>query len=876
MKYVYAFHEGNKDMREILGGKGANLAEMTSLNLPVPQGFTISTEACTSYYKSGEVLVDEIIEQIIDKLSELESITGKKFGGGNNPLLVSVRSGARTSMPGMMDTILNLGMNDEVCETLGRITNNYRFAYDSYRRLIQMFSDVVMNLPKESFEGLFDKIKIEKNIEVDTDLSADDLKEVIYRYKEEYKRLTNNEFPTDPKKQLLEAIKAVFRSWNTPRAKTYRRLNDIPEEWGTAVNVQMMVYGNIGDNSGTGVAFTRNPATGEKELYGEYLMNAQGEDVVAGIRTPESISTLKEVMPECFKEFTRICNILEEHYRDMQDMEFTIENGKLYMLQTRNGKRTAHAAIKIAVDMVREGMIDKKQALLRIDAKQLDQLLHPIFEEEALSKGIEIAHGLAASPGAATGKIYFSAEEIQKAYQTGEKELILVREETSPEDIEGMNLAQGILTVRGGMTSHAAVVARGMGTCCISGCSEIIVDASSKTLTTKSGQIYHEGDYLSLDGSNGVVYGGKLVTKEAEITGDFQEFMSWADNIRKLSIRTNADTPKDALTAKKFGAEGIGLCRTEHMFFEKERIFNFRRMITAPNAEIRNDALNKILPYQRSDFEGLFSAMDNLPVIIRLLDPPLHEFLPHTDEEIKELAPTLKMTFDELKNKIDSLKEFNPMMGHRGCRLDITYPEIARMQARAITEAAVNVQNKGLKVKPEIMIPLIGDTKELKYVKKVLINEINKVLNERNSKVDYKIGTMIEVPRATMIADEIAHDAEFFSFGTNDLTQLTYGFSRDDASKFLKDYYEKHIFEQDPFASIDEDGVGRLMDLASKLARKTRSDIELGICGEHGGDPKSIAFCDKINLDYVSCSPYRIPVARLAASQSVIRTSQEQ
>lgn len=871
MKYVYSFREGNKNMREILGGKGANLAEMTSLSLPVPQGFTISTGACTNYYENNKVLSEEIIRQIEDKLCELEEMTGKKFGDLSNPLLVSVRSGARVSMPGMMDTVLNLGMNDNVCETLGRITNNYRFAYDSYRRLIQMFSDVVMDLPKESFEGLFDNIKEEKNVSMDTDLSAEDLREVIDRYKEEYRKLTGNDFPDDPKVQLLEAIKAVFRSWNTPRAKTYRRLNEIPEEWGTAVNVQMMVYGNIGDNSGTGVAFTRNPATGEKNLYGEYLMNAQGEDVVAGIRTPQPISTLKKVMPECFDEFERICVVLEDHYRDMQDMEFTIENGKLYMLQTRSGKRTAQAAIRIAVEMVREKMISKEEALLRIDAKQLDQLLHPIFDSNSLASALEIAHGLAASPGAATGKIYFSAEDIQRAYEDGNKELILVREETSPEDIEGMNLALGILTVRGGMTSHAAVVARGMGKCCVSGCSEVVVDVKAKTLSTKDGKVYREGDYLSLDGSTGSVYGQKILTKEAEISGDFQEFMSWADNVRKLSIRANADTVKDALTAKKFGAEGIGLCRTEHMFFDKERIFNFRRMITAPTADIRNDALNKLLPYQRSDFEGLFMAAADLPVIIRLLDPPLHEFLPHKNKEIEELAPTLGLTFDELKEKIDSLKEFNPMMGHRGCRLDVTYPEMARMQARAIIEAAINVLEKGINVKPEIMIPLIGDIKELRYVKNILVNEINKVEMERGKSVHYKIGTMIEVPRATILADEIAKDAEFFSFGTNDLTQLTYGFSRDDSSKFLKDYYKKNIFESDPFVSIDENGVGKLMDLAGKLARKTRGDIELGICGEHGGDPKSIAFCNKINLNYVSCSPYRIPAARLAASQAAIR-----
>lgn len=875
MKYVYSFKEGNKNMKEILGGKGANLAEMTGLGLPVPQGFTISTEACTKYYEDHGTLEQDLVQEILEKLRELEDLTGKRLGDPSNPLLVSVRSGARVSMPGMMDTILNLGMNDEVCEAIAKMTNNARFAYDSYRRFIQMFSDVVVNLPKESFEGLFDRIKEEKGIIKDTDLSAEDLQEVIIRYKSEYQNLTKTVFPTDARVQLLEAIKAVFRSWNTARAKTYRRLNDIPEDWGTAVNVQSMVYGNIGDRSGTGVAFTRDPATGVKVLYGEYLMNAQGEDVVAGIRTPQPISTLQEVLPECYQEFLQICNILEEHYKDMQDMEFTIENGKLYMLQTRSGKRTAHAAIKIAVDMVHEGMISQEEALLRIDPKQLDQLLHPIFEDVSLKSATVIAHGLAASPGAATGKIYFSAEEVQRRYEMGEREFILVREETSPEDIEGMNLAEGILTVRGGMTSHAAVVARGMGKCCISGCNEIIVDVEHKRIMTMDGKVYYEGDYLSLNGSTGDVYGQKLATKDAEITGEFQEFMSWADRLRKLEVRTNADTFRDASMARKFGAEGIGLCRTEHMFFEKERIFNFRRMITAPTPEVRNDALNKILPYQRSDFEQLFLAMDNLPVIIRLLDPPLHEFLPHTDEELRELAPTLNLSYEELKNKVASLKEFNPMMGHRGCRLDVTYPEIARMQARAIIEAAINIEEKQIVVKPEIMIPLIGDMKELNYVKRVLVDEIEKVQRERNRKISYQIGTMIEIPRATIIADEIAKEAEFFSFGTNDLTQLTYGFSRDDAAKFLKDYYAKHIFVQDPFTSIDEEGVGRLIDLASKLARKTRSDIELGICGEHAGDPKSIYFCHRIGLNYVSCSPYRIPGARLAASQAVILAKEE-
>ncbi len=870
MKYVYSFSEGNKDMRDILGGKGANLAEMTAIGLPVPPGFTISTDACVKYYENNQKLSDEIINQIYEKLAELEKLTGKKLGDLENPLLVSVRSGARISMPGMMDTILNLGMNDSVCMSIAKRTNNERFAYDSYRRFIQMFSDVVMNLPKSFFEGLFDKIKSEKSVINDTDLTSDDLKEVIRRYKSEYQRLTNTPFPSDAKLQLLEAVKAVFRSWNNERAKTYRRLNNISSSWGTAVNVQVMVYGNMGENCGTGVAFTRNPATGEKKLFGEYLMNAQGEDVVAGIRTPLAIDTLKTVLPECYDQFVNISKILENHYKDMQDMEFTIENKKLYMLQTRNGKRTAQAAIKIAVDMVHEGMISKEEALLRVEPKDLDQLLHPIFVKESLEKHEIITHGLAASPGAATGKIYFSAEDIQKAHNDGEKNLILVREETSPEDIEGMNIANGILTVRGGMTSHAAVVARGMGTCCISGCNEIVVDQAKKTVTLKNETIYHEKDYISLDGSTGNVYNGQIETKEAEITGVLEEFMGWADSIRKLRIRANADTPKDAQTAKRLGAEGIGLCRTEHMFFKEERIFNFRRMIVAPTKEIRIEALNKILPYQRSDFEDLFTEMKGLPVIIRLLDPPLHEFLPHTENEIIALAQSLNVTVEQLKNKIQSLKEFNPMMGHRGCRLDVTYPEIAKMQARAIAEAIINVKHKQINVKPEIMIPLIGDIKELNFVKKLLIEEIETVEKENNIKIEYKIGTMIETPRATIKADEIAKNADFFSFGTNDLTQLTFGFSRDDSPKFLKDYYKNKILDQDPFASIDEDGVGKLVDLASKLARKTNPTIELGICGEHGGDPKSIAFCNKIGLSYVSCSPYRVPGARLAAAKAVI------
>ena len=870
MKYVYMFTEGSKDMRNLLGGKGANLAEMTNIGLPVPRGFTVTTEACTKYYEDGEKLNSSIIEEIESKIKELEKITGKTMGDTKNPLLVSVRSGARASMPGMMDTVLNLGLNDDVAEGFSEVTNNPRFVYDSYRRFIQMFADVVMGFPKSSFERLFDKIKEEKNVEFDTELTADDLKEVIEIYKGEYRKHANADFPQDPKEQLIEAVKAVFRSWNNDRAITYRRLNDIPGEWGTAVNVQEMVYGNKGETSGTGVAFTRNPATGENKLYGEYLMNAQGEDVVAGIRTPKSIETLKEVMPECYEEFKKICKILEDHYRDMQDMEFTIEDGKLFMLQTRNGKRTAKAALKIAVDLVNEGMISKEEALLKIEPKQLDQLLHPNFDDASLKAAKVIATGLAASPGAATGKLCFTAEDVIKMHEAGEKDLILARLETSPEDIEGMNLAHGILTVRGGMTSHAAVVARGMGTCCVSGCGDIIVDEENKTLKLKDGTTFHEGDYISLDGSTGNVYGEQIKTVEPEISGNFETIMEWADATRKLKIRTNADTPRDALQARKFGAEGIGLCRTEHMFFEEERIFNFRRMITATTLEAREEALEKILPYQRDDFEGLFRAMDGYTVTIRFLDPPLHEFLPHTDEEIKPLAESLGMTFEALKNRVESLKEFNPMMGHRGCRLAITYPEIAKMQTRAVIEAAINVQNEGKTVIPEIMIPLVGTVKELKYVKNIVVETANEIIKEKDVNLKYEVGTMIEIPRAALTADEIAEEAEFFSFGTNDLTQMTFGFSRDDATKFLGDYYKKKILEQDPFATIDQTGVGKLVAMAAELGRKTRPNIHLGICGEHGGDPKSIDFCHRVGLDYVSCSPFRVPVARLAAAQAAI------
>ncbi len=874
MKYVYAFREGNKDMKNILGGKGANLAEMTSIGLPVPQGFTITTEACLKYYNDNKTLSDDVIEQIKDKIIELESITGKNFGDSLNPLLLSVRSGARTSMPGMMDTILNLGMNDTVAEGFSKLTANPRFVYDNYRRLIQMYADVVMGFPKSSFEELFDKMKKEKGVEEDKNLTATDLQEIVEVYKNEFFRLAGYPFPEDPEEQLLEAVKAVFRSWNNERAVAYRKLNDIPSNWGTAVNVQEMVYGNRGETSGTGVAFTRNPATGEAHLYGEYLMNAQGEDIVAGVHTPKSIDTLKEVMPDCYKEFVRICTFLEEHYKDMQDMEFTIEEGQLYMLQTRNGKRTGEAAIKIAVDMVKEGMITKQEAILKVEPKQLDQLLHPTFDKKSLSAATKVAEGLAASPGAATGKLYFTAEDIKRAFENGEKDLLLVRVETSPEDIEGMNLAHGVLTVRGGMTSHAAVVARGMGTCCVSGCGDLIVDEENKTLTLPDGKIYHEGDYMSLDGSTGMVYGEKIETVEPEISGDFGEFMTWADEMRELGIRANADTPKDAEQARKFGAEGIGLCRTEHMFFEENRIFHFRQMITADTEEKRTNALNEILPYQRDDFAGLFRAMEGNPVIIRFLDPPLHEFLPQKEEEIKELAESLNMTLEELNNRIDSLKEFNPMMGHRGCRLAVTFPEIARMQTRAVIEAAILVQEEGKVVKPEIMIPLIGSMKEYLYVKEIIEKTAEEVMREKSVAVSYEIGAMIELPRSVLIADEIAEEADFFSFGTNDLTQMTYGFSRDDASKFLKDYYEKRILEKDPFKTIDEDGVGRLVHLGTELARGEKEDISLGICGEHGGDPKSIEFCHRIGLDYVSCSPYRVPVARLAAAQASIKANE--
>ena len=874
MKYVYMFSEGNKDMKNLLGGKGANLAEMTSIGLPVPRGFTVTTEACTNYYESGKKISEDIKNEIFDKLSELENITGKKMGNINNPLLVSVRSGARASMPGMMDTVLNLGLNDEVCINFAKETNNKRFVYDSYRRFIMMFADVVKGYSKSSFERVLDKYKEDKGAKYDTDLDENDMYDIAMKFKSIYKELSGNDFPQDPKEQLIEAVTAVFRSWNNERAIYYRRMNDIPSSWGTAVNVQEMVYGNKGDDCGTGVAFTRNPATGEKKLYGEYLMNAQGEDVVAGVRTPKSIDTLKEVMPDAYNEFVKTCEILESHYRDMQDMEFTIENGKLFMLQTRNGKRTGSAAIKIAVDLYNEGMISKEEALLKVEPKQLDQLLHPTFDSEVLKSVTPIATGLAASPGAACGKIYFTAADATKHAKDGE-DVILVRLETSPEDIEGMNLARGVLTIRGGMTSHAAVVARGMGRCCVSGCGELTVNEDNKTLTTSDGVVFKEGDYISIDGSTGKVYGTQVKTVEPEISGDFETFMSWADEVRKLEVRTNADTKRDAHQAVKFGAEGIGLCRTEHMFFEKDRIFAIREMIVSDTKEQRQKSLAKLLPMQRGDFEELFKEMNGYPVTIRFLDPPLHEFVPHTDEEIKDLAKDLGVTFEELKTKIDSLHEFNPMMGHRGCRLSITFPEIAVMQTRAVIEAAINVEKSGIKVKPEIMIPLVGDPKELKYVKNIVVETIEKVFEEQDYKVEYMIGTMIEIPRAALLADEIAEDAEFFSFGTNDLTQMTYGFSRDDAGKFLNDYYEKQIFESDPFARVDTKGVGQLIEIAVEKGKKTRPNIELGICGEHGGDPSSVEFCHNVGLTYVSCSPFRVPIARLAAAQAAIKAGIE-
>jgi len=870
-KYVYLFSEGDASMRDLLGGKGANLAEMTKLGLPVPQGFTVTTEACTRYYQDGKTIAPEIVEQIYEYMTKLEEITGKKFGDPTNPLLVSVRSGARVSMPGMMDTILNLGLNDETVEGLAKATNNERFAYDSYRRFIQMFSDVVMGIDKNKFEAILDEVKEENGAKFDTDLTAENLKEVVKRFKELYKKEMGVDFPQDPKEQLLEAVKAVFRSWDNPRAIVYRRLNDIPSDWGTAVNVQSMVFGNMGNDSGTGVAFTRNPATGEKALFGEFLMNAQGEDVVAGIRTPQPISSLKETMPEVYNQFVEIAEKLEKHYKDMQDIEFTIERGKLYMLQTRNGKRTAQAALKVAVDLVAEGLIDEKTAVLRVDPKQLDQLLHPTFEPNALKAAKPVAKGLPASPGAASGKVYFTADEAIEAAKSRREKVILVRTETSPDDIEGMSVAQGILTTRGGMTSHAAVVARGMGTACVVGCGDAKIDEQAKVMRIGDIEV-HEGDYISIDGSTGNVYIGEIKTVTPELTGDFATLMSWADKYRKLKVKTNADIPRDAKVAVQFGAEGIGLCRTEHMFFDEDRIPAMREMIVSKTEEQRRKALEKLLPMQRSDFEGLFEVMGEFPVTIRLLDPPLHEFLPHTDEEIKELAENMGITFEELKATVESLKEFNPMLGHRGCRLAITYPEIAEMQTRAIIEAAINVKKKtGHDVKPQIMIPLVGELKELKYLKDIIVKVAEEVIKQNNVEIKYLVGTMIEVPRAALTADQIAKEAEFFSFGTNDLTQMTFGFSRDDAGKFLETYYEKKIYEFDPFAKLDQEGVGKLVEMGTKLGRQTRPDLEVGICGEHGGDPSSIEFCHKVGLDYVSASPYRVPIARLAAAQAAIK-----
>lgn len=868
-KYVYLFSEGDSTMRNLLGGKGANLAEMTKLGFPVPQGFTVTTEACTKYYSDGKKISPEIIAEIEQKLEQLEGITGKKFASADNPLLVSVRSGARASMPGMMDTILNLGINDKVVEGLTEITGNPRFAYDSYRRFIQMFSDVVKELPKSNFERIIDEIKESKGVKLDTELTADDLKDMVARFKQYYKEKMGEDFPQEPKKQLIEAVQAVFRSWDNPRAIVYRRMNDIPHDWGTAVNVQTMVFGNTGNNSGTGVAFTRNPSTGEKELYGEFLMNAQGEDVVAGIRTPQKISQLKQVMPEVYEQFVQIAGKLEKHYRDMQDMEFTIENGKLYMLQTRNGKRTAQAAIKIAVDLVNEGLIDKEQAVLNVDPKQLDALLHPTFSEQALKNSKVLATGLAASPGAGTGKVYFTASDAVDAAKKGES-VILVRLETSPEDIEGMNAAAGILTARGGMTSHAAVVARGMGRCCVAGCGDIKINEEEKYFIA-AGKRFNEGDYISIDGSTGNVYEGRLETIEAKMTGDFATFMSWADEARRLRVRANADVPRDAKAAVSFGAEGIGLCRTEHMFFEEDRIPIVREMIVAKNKSQREKALDKLLPIQRKDFEGLFTAMNGLPVTIRLLDPPLHEFLPAEQEDIKNLSIEMGISFEELKETVCDLHEFNPMLGHRGCRLAVTYPEIAAMQTRAIIEAAINVTKNGIDITPEIMIPLVGEAKELQYVKEVITKTADEIIAASDIQMKYLVGTMIEIPRAALTADEIAKDAEFFSFGTNDLTQMTYGFSRDDAGKFLDHYYDRKIFESDPFARLDVTGVGRLVKMAAELGRSTRPDIKLGICGEHGGDPSSIEFCNSVGLNYVSCSPYRVPIARLAAAQAEIK-----
>ena len=870
-KYVYLFSEGNADMRNLLGGKGANLAEMTNIGMPVPQGFTVSTEACVRYYDDGKKLSDDIVKEIMDHLTKLEKITGKKFGDKKNPLLVSVRSGARVSMPGMMDTILNLGINDEVVEGLAELTGNPRFAYDSYRRFIQMFSDVALGLEKANFEKIIDKMKKERKIKLDTELTAEDLKVMIGKYKALFKKEMGYDFPQEPKAQLLEAVKAVFRSWDNPRAIYYRRVNDIPSNWGTAVNIQSMVFGNMGEKSGTGVAFTRNPSTGEKKLYGEYLMNAQGEDVVAGVRTPNPISDLQKQDKKLYEQFVNIANTLEKHYKDMQDMEFTIENGKLYMLQTRNGKRTAKAALKIAVDLVNEKMLSEKEALMKLDPKQLDALLHPQFDNAALKKAKVIGKGLPASPGAGCGAVAFTAERAEDMVKEGIKKVILVRLETSPEDIEGMAVSQGILTARGGMTSHAAVVARGMGTACVAGVGELVVDEAKKVFTL-GGKTYKEGDYISIDGSTGNIYGEEVKTVPASLSGDFATVMAWADKYKALEVRTNADTPADAKTAYNFGAQGIGLCRTEHMFFDADRIPAVREMIVSTTVEERKKALKKLLPMQKKDFIGLYKEMKGYPVTIRFLDPPLHEFLPHEDAEIKALAAEMGIPFKRLKETVANLKEVNPMMGHRGLRLAITYPEIAEMQTQAVIEAALTVKKKyGYDIKPEIMIPLTCDSREFNFVRDVVANKADEIIAKEGVKLQYKIGTMIEIPRAALTADEIAKTAEFFSFGTNDLTQMTYGFSRDDAGKFLDYYYERKIFESDPFARLDQNGVGKLVEMAAKLGKSVRPDIKLGICGEHGGDPSSIDFCHRAGLTYVSCSPYRVPIARLAAAQANIK-----
>ena len=871
-KWVYKFKEGNADMRNLLGGKGANLAEMTNLGLPIPQGFTVTTEACTDYYENGKQISDEIKEQIFQNLADLEALMGKKFGDTEDPLLVSVRSGARASMPGMMDTILNLGLNDVAVEGFAKKTGNPRFAYDSYRRFIQMYSDVVMEVPKSFFEKIIDEMKEEKGVHFDTELTADDLKVLADKFKAVYKEaMKGEEFPQDPREQLMGAVKAVFRSWDNPRAIVYRRMNDIPGDWGTAVNVQCMVFGNKGETSGTGVAFTRNPATGAKGIFGEYLINAQGEDVVAGVRTPQPITQLEKDLPECYKQFMELANKLENHYRDMQDMEFTIEEGKLYFLQTRNGKRTAAAAINIACDLVDEGMITPEEAVCRIEAKSLDQLLHPTFDADALKAGEVIGSALPASPGAAAGKVYFTAEDAKAAGKGGRGErVILVRLETSPEDIEGMHAAEGILTVRGGMTSHAAVVARGMGTCCVSGCGDIKIDEEAKVFSL-GGYEFHEGDYISLDGSTGKIYKGDIKTVEASVGGNFGRIMAWADQFRTLQVRTNADTPADTENAVKLGAEGIGLCRTEHMFFGEERIPKIRKMILSDTVEQREAALNELIVFQKADFKAMYEVLEGKPMTVRYLDPPLHEFVPTEDADIAALAEDMGLTVAEVKAKCDSLHEFNPMMGHRGCRLAVTYPEIAKMQTRAVMEAAIEVKNeKGYDIVPEIMIPLVGEKKELKFVKDIVVETAEQVKKEKNSDIQYHIGTMIEIPRAALTADDIAEEAEFFSFGTNDLTQMTFGFSRDDAGKFLDAYYQAKIYESDPFARLDQTGVGQLVQMAVEKGRRTRPELKCGICGEHGGDPSSVEFCHKIGLNYVSCSPFRVPIARLAAAQAAI------